>query len=176
MARLLRNFDTVRQSVVDIDTQKVIFKVSWHQWQDIMNDSNFTDFDNRGGAKVNESGAGQIYDYMGAHFCVSNIVPFFSSADQRMRLTFRLMLTLTLTLLQVLGSTQGGATNARCCYAFVQDAGLFEVNPDMTTKISERADKSFNYYAYMKAEFGAVRMEEEKLSQLLALSKEINNG
>ena len=33
-----------------------------------MNDTNFTDFDNRGGAKVNESGAGQIYDYMGASF------------------------------------------------------------------------------------------------------------
>ena len=45
----------------------------------------------------------------------------------------------------------------------IQDAVLFEVNPDMTTKISERADKSFNYYAYMKAEFGAVRMEEEKV-------------
>ena len=33
----------------------------------------------------------------------------------------------------------------------------------MTTKVSERADKGFNYYAYMKAEFGAVRMEEEKV-------------
>ena len=43
------------------------------------------------------------------------------------------------------------------------DAGLLEINPDLTSKISERADKSFNYYAYMKAEFGAVRMEEEKV-------------
>ena len=55
------------------------------------------------------------------------------------------------------------STGIRLPYAFVQDAILFEVNTDMTTKISERADKSFNYYAYMKAEFGAVRMEEEKV-------------
>jgi hypothetical protein len=149
---------------VDIDTQKVIFKVSWHQWQDIMNDSNFTDFDNRGGAKVNESGAGQIYDYMGAHFCVSNIVPYFSSTDPVDAADIQVDVDADVdTSTGAWKNTEGTAANARCCYAFVQDAGLFEVNPDMTTKISERADKSFNYYAYMKAEFGAVRMEEEKV-------------
>ena len=74
---------------------------------------------------------------------------------------------LTLIQLQVLGKTAGTAT--RACYAMIQDAALFEVNPDMTTKISERADKSFNYYAYMKAEFGAVRMEEEKVIAIACL-------
>ena len=57
----------------------------------------------------------------------------------------------------------GNAQNYRANYAFAPSAALFEVNPDMTTKVSERADKGFNYYAYMKAEFGAVRMEEEKV-------------
>ena len=61
------------------------------------------------------------------------------------------------------GTWDASNYTTRACYAFVQDAALLEINPDMTTKVSERADKSFNYYAYMKAEFGAVRMEEEKV-------------
>ena len=146
---------------VDIETQKPLFKISWNQWQDIMNDDNFTDFDNRGGAKVNESGAGQIYDYMGASFCISNIVPFMGDdSDSYVASDIKVD-----TSADVDASTGvwTAASNTRCCYAMIQDAVLFEVNPDMTTKISERADKGFNYYAYMKAEFGAVRMEEEKV-------------
>jgi hypothetical protein len=147
---------------VDIETQKPLFKISWHQWQDIMNDDNFTDFDNRGGARVNEQGAGQIYDYMGASFCISNIVPFFASANPTASADFNIDLDVDVdTTTGVWKDTGGHAT--RACYAMIQDAALFEVNPDITTKISERADKSFNYYAYMKAEFGAVRMEEEKV-------------
>lgn len=147
---------------VDIETQKPLFKISWHQWQDIMNDTNFTDFENRGGARVNESGAGQIYDYMGASFCISNIVPFFNVAEPKLSDAFNIDLDADVNA--TTGTWQDtDETAVRACYAMIQDAALFEVNPDMTTKISERADKSFNYYAYMKAEFGAVRMEEEKV-------------
>ncbi len=153
---------------VDIETNKPLFKISWHQWQDIMNDDNFTDFDNRGGAKVNESGAGQIYDYMGASFCISNIVPFHNSADPTTSTAFDIDLDVDVDA--TTGSWKDTAgTATRACYAMIQDAALFEVNPDMTTKISERADKSFNYYAYMKAEFGAVRMEEEKVIAIACL-------
>ena len=148
---------------VDIETQKPLFKISWHQWQDIMNDSNFTDFDNRGGAKVNESGAGQIYDYMGASFCISNIVPFFNTADPVDAANIQVDLDADVDTSTGIWKNTAASGNTRCCYAMIQDSVLFEVNPDMTTKISERADKSFNYYAYMKAEFGAVRMEEEKV-------------
>ena len=148
---------------VDIETQKPLFKISWHQWQDIMNDTNFTDFDNRGGAKVNESGAGQIYDYMGASFCISNIVPFFNTADPVDANTIQVDLDADVDTTTGVWKNTAASGNTRCCYAMIQDAALFEVNPDITTKISERADKSFNYYAYMKAEFGAVRMEEEKV-------------
>jgi hypothetical protein len=147
---------------VDIETQKPLFKISWHQWQDIMNDSNFTDFDNRGGARVNESGAGQIYDYMGASFCISNIVPFMAS-DATSYAATAISVDTTANVDADTGTWTAPAGSTRCCYAMIQDAVLFEVNPDITTKISERADKSFNYYAYMKAEFGAVRMEEEKV-------------
>ena len=153
---------------VDIETQKPLFKISWHQWQDIMNDTNFTDFDNRGGVKVNEQGAGQIYDYMGASFCISNIVPFFNTADPVASDDFNIDLSTDVdTTTGTWKDTDSSAT--RACYAMIQDAALFEVNPDISTKISERADKSFNYYAYMKAEFGAVRMEEEKVIAIACL-------
>ena len=65
--------------------------------------------------------------------------------------------------------SDSGGSATRAVYAFVQDAALLEINPDITTKVSERADKSFNFYAYMKAEFGAVRMEEEKVVVLPCL-------
>lgn len=160
--KFLNTLTTFGNNSVDIETQKPLFKISWHQWQDIMNDSNFTDFDNRGGAKVNESGAGQIYDYMGASFCISNIVPFMA-ADADSHAATDISVDLTANVNATTGTWKAPAGNTRCCYAMIQDSVLFEVNPDITTKISERADKSFNYYAYMKAEFGAVRMEEEKI-------------
>ena len=157
--------DTLTQfgkNSVDIETQKPLFKISWSQWQDIMNDTQFTDFDNRGGAKVNESGAGQIYDYMGASFCISNIVPFMAS-DATSYTAANIAVDTSANVDATTGIWTAPTGSTRCCYAMIQDSVLFEVNPDMTTKVSERADKSFNYYAYMKAEFGAVRMEEEKV-------------
>ena len=161
--KFLTTLEQFGNNSVDIESQKVIFKISWNQWKDIMDNDNFTDFDNRGGIKVNESGVGQIYDYMGCHFCISNIVPFFSSADPKTAATLLVDLDADVDTTTGVWKDNASANNTRACYAFIQDAGLFEVNPDMTTKISERADKSFNYYAYMKAEFGAVRMEEEKV-------------
>jgi len=38
-----------------------------------------------------------------------------------------------------------------------------EINPDVTTEITKRADKGFNWYAYVKQSLGSVRMEEEKV-------------
>lgn len=155
---------------VDLDSEKLCFKVSWNQWRDIMDDANFTDFEKKAvrGASVLEQKAGQIYEYMGCHFIISNILPYSSKsdADDSTNETddpaeFNIDLTADVNAAGVWKDTNN--TDIRIPYAFVQDAILFEVNPDITTKVSERADKGFNYYAYMKGEFGAVRMEEEKV-------------
>ena len=151
---------------VDIETQAPVFKISWNQWQDMMKDEQFINFDYTATRPV-DSGVGAIYDYMGAKFCISNIVPYSSSLDVSLGTSSTSNTGNTLEIADSnIDSTTGkwsGSTVVRAVYAFVQDAALLEVNPDMTSKISERADKSFNYYAYMKAEFGAVRMEEEKV-------------
>lgn len=147
---------------VDIDSQAPVFKISWKQWKDMMDDDNFINFDYTSQRPVDQS-VGTVYDYMGAKFCISNILPYmdedkttaYAAADINVADTDINTTTGTWS------NTNSVAT--RSAYAFMPDAALLEVNPDLTTKIAERSDKSFNYYAYMKAEFGAVRMEEEKV-------------
>ncbi len=148
---------------VDLDSQKLCIKVSWNQWRDIMDDANFTDFEKKAvrGASVLEHDAGHIYEYMGVHFIISNILPYGSAADTDTAAEINVDLDADVNAAGIWQDTD--STAIRLPYAFVQDAILFEVNPDITTKVSERADKSFNYYAYCKGEFGAVRMEEEKV-------------
>ena len=159
---------------VDVDTTAPVFKITWTQWKHIMEDDNFINFDYTASRPL-DSQVGTIYDYMGAKFCISNIVPFINRTPAEIE-TLEASYTSTSETLEAyfelddasidtgVGKWKSASTDStRLCYAFMPDAGLLEINPDLTSKISERADKSFNYYAYMKAEFGAVRMEEEKV-------------
>lgn len=152
---------------VDIETQKPVFKISWNEWNDMMKQEEFINLDYSASRPVDGS-VGVIYDYMGCVFCVSNIVPWSSSTTVSLGTDATSNDGSTIKIADADVATTTGTWDAstyttRACYAFVQDAALLEINPEMTTKVSERADKSFNYYAYMKAEFGAVRMEEEKV-------------
>jgi hypothetical protein len=95
-------------------------------------------------------------------FCISNIVPFMSTASEGS------IQPTTFNIADSDLSTAGAwadtnSTDVRVAYAFVQDAGLLEINPDITTEIDKRSDKGFNWYAYLKMDLGAVRMEEEKV-------------
>ena len=53
------------------------------------------------------------------------------------------------------------ASNIRSCFFYWQQAMLLGVGQDVTTRIAERSDKSFNVYAYASASFGATRLWEE---------------
>jgi hypothetical protein len=161
---------------VDVENLAPVFKISWTQWQEMMADDNFINFDYTAHRSL-DTDAGKIYDYMGAKFCISNIIPYFSANTCSVGNGNASVGDLKIANSDVdnakgtwskvdVSVTEGETTtdyNFRAVYAFAPSASLFEVNPDMTTKVSERADKGFNYYAYMKAEFGAVRMEEEKV-------------
>ena len=166
-AKFLKALETFGSNSVDIEQYSPVFKLSWAQWQDIMSDEKFINFDYTASRPV-DSGMGSIYNYMGARFCISNILPYFASNTPTLDSTGSANdSNLGLASGDIDTSTgawkKPDASATRGVYAFVQDAALLEINPDITTKISERADKSFNFYAYMKAEFGAVRMEEEKV-------------
>ncbi len=50
---------------------------------------------------------------------------------------------------------------------WTKSALLHTTGIDYTTRISERGDKSFNWYGYARWAFGAVRMEEKKVVSIL---------
>ena len=58
------------------------------------------------------------------------------------------------------GEFSTDTTDIRCCFAYTKNNVLMATNPEITSEIEKRADKSFDWYAYAVARFGAVRMEE----------------
>lgn len=57
--------------------------------------------------------------------------------------------------------------NNRTCFAFAADGITLAVGKDVMARIDERADKSYSTQVYYCATFGATRMEEEKVVQIL---------
>ena len=141
---------------VDIEINKPAFVISWSQWRDAMNDDKFINWDYTAARRI-DNGTVVLADYMGCDICITNILPYMNSAGTGFNIADADINSTTGTFVDT------DTTDVRSAWAFCQDAILFELNPDMTTKISERADKKFNWYAYMKQSLGAVRMEEEKV-------------
>lgn len=59
------------------------------------------------------------------------------------------------------------STDVRTCFAWVRDGIVLGEGQGFMSRIQERPDKRFNTYVYTKATLGAVRMEEEKVVQIL---------
>jgi hypothetical protein len=59
-----------------------------------------------------------------------------------------------------------GSSNRRC-FAFQGDGLLLGVGADMTTKISERADKNYATQVFCSMSIGATRMEEARVLEIL---------
>lgn len=53
--------------------------------------------------------------------------------------------------------------------AYTPDAGVLGIGEDVQAFIDRRADKSFNWYAYMSMFIGATRVEESKVVEILCL-------
>ena len=68
-----------------------------------------------------------------------------------------------------LASLNGGtvAANGRACYMFTRSGLLLALSKDINTQISQRADKSYATQVYAAMSIGAVRMEEEKVIQIM---------
>jgi hypothetical protein len=56
---------------------------------------------------------------------------------------------------------------SRQCYAWAEDGMKLAIGKDVEAKITERADKSYATQVYYCASFGATRMEEAKVIQVL---------
>jgi len=59
------------------------------------------------------------------------------------------------------------AAGGRACYMYARSGLLLALAKDITTQISQRADKSYSTQVYASMGIGAVRMEEEKVVQIL---------
>jgi hypothetical protein len=59
------------------------------------------------------------------------------------------------------------ASNIRTCFAWAEDGIKLGVGKDIVSKIDERADKSYSTQVYYCAQFGATRMEEDKVVSIL---------
>ena len=159
--KFVTTLETFGTANVDLETYSPCFKISYKQWENMMQDDKFINFDYTGAAPIDSMKPTMIREYMGCKFIVSNIVPWCDSATTIEGDSFNVAdgdIDISAG-----AWTDTDTTKVRACYAFVQDAALLEINPDITTDIEKRSDKSFNWYAYLKMDLGAVRMEEEKV-------------
>jgi len=143
---------------VDLESAAPVFKVSYKQWEDMMKDDKFINTDYTGRRPIdNNAAAGVVLNYMGCNFCLSNIVPYAGDNTPTVYTDFSIADT-DITSAGTWDDT--GAADVRMCYAFMPGSILLEINPDITVEISKRGDKGYNWYAYLKYDLGAVRMEE----------------
>jgi hypothetical protein len=93
---------------------------------------------------------GTINSFYGFDFVTSNMLPYITSG------------TVDLTW----NSTDNPVVDAngvRACFAWAKSGIIQVTNPDLSTDVSQRKDKSNNWYAYSCLRTGAVRLEEEKV-------------
>ena len=141
---------------VDVETMLPTIIISYAQWQDMMLQDQYINADYTGARPVDGK---QVFvpNFLGCDFLVTNILPWVNTAGTGFNVADTNINTTT-------GAwTDTDSTDVRACIAFMPDACLLEINPDVTTEITKRADKGFNWYAYVKQSLGSVRMEEEKV-------------
>ena len=140
---------------VDLEMGTPVFKISWTQWLDMVQDNNFINKDFTDAAPIDNAKPGEIKNYMGCTFVISNMVPYMNTAGTGFSIAD--------TDYNADGVWQDtDDTDIRAITAFMaNEAVMLEINPDIQTDIMKRGDKKGNWYAYMKAQLGAVRMQEE---------------
>ena len=155
--KLTSTIQTLSDNNVDIATLTPHIYISGPQLNNILNDDKFINKDYINNSLVQNGWAG-IAGYMGCDWTITNILPFATSAAGT---TFNIDKSLDVSSAGIWQDTDTSYT--RLVIATVPGSTLFEVKPEIITKVSERGDKSYRWYAYMEMGFGAVRMEEEKV-------------
>ena len=157
--KLTETIEGFLTSNVDISMNRPTIAIGPQQMNDILQQDKFINKDYINQALV--SSGWKIPNYMGCDFVVTNMVPYAADSTPTIVTDFNIDLTDDVDSNGVWQDTN--VSDVRVCFAMCKDAVLFEVKPEIITKVSERADKSYRWYAYMEMGFGAVRMEEEKV-------------
>lgn len=106
---------------------------------------------------------GEIDTYMGFKFIHTELLPLASTVDQD---TFKY--NVNTGLYSSSGTSLVGTEET--ALVFVGDGIILGKNPLSMSRIEERADKSYSVQVYTQMDFGAVRMEEAKVLQLIYLA------
>ena len=139
---------------IDLDDplNKAYIAVSPQVIQDMLNTEKTTSVDFN---SIKALIKGELSQFYGFEFIVSNLVPFFTNGTEAVSLDWTSA-----------DAPTGGTANNRACIAWVKSGIRQVTNPSIMTEISKRDDKRFNYYAYSCMRTGAVRMEEKKVIQI----------
>ena len=154
-AKFLALKDSLASADVDIEYgPKPVMVMSPQQYYlELYNDDKFI---NSGYYKFAQAQAGsQIVNFMDVTIVVMNNCPYLNTAGTGVDTDDAWTSTGT--------ATDYDSTDIRACFAFMPDSLMLEIAPEVTAEIDKRADKGFNYYAYIKMGLGAVRMEEAKV-------------
>ena len=153
-SKFLATLTKFGENNVDLESAQPIFKLSYAQWQNMMEDDKFINHDYSTSRPIDAANSAMIKEYMGCKFVITNIVPWMNTAGTGFNIADTDINT-------TVGKwTDTDSTDIRAVSAFVQDAVLLEINPEITTDIGKRFDKKGSWYAYMKVAYGAVRTQE----------------
>lgn len=103
---------------------------------------------------------GELDTYMGFKFIHSERLPLATTYDAN---TFKFD---TATGLYSAGGTAVAGTD-KTCLAFVGDGLIFGTREGMVGKVEQRPDKSYDTQVYASMDFGAVRMDEDKVISIM---------
>jgi hypothetical protein len=95
---------------------------------------------------------GDVNTFYGFDFVDSNMIPYMNGAAAA-----NLVWNATDNPVDTAG------TDIRACFAWAKSGIIQVTNPDLSTDVSQRKDKSNNWYSYSCLRTGAVRLEEPKV-------------
>jgi hypothetical protein len=116
---------------------------------------------------------GEINTFMGFNFIRTELLRTVDEADSKATgasyNTADLNYNAASGEIEAAGSDLNASSSTdRVGFAWAQSGLLLAIGQDITGKIAERPDKSFNTQVYAKMGIGAVRMEEEKVVKFIA--------
>jgi hypothetical protein len=128
------------------------FAYSGSQKQSLLNQEKATSSDY---ASVKALVMGKINSFMGFEFIRSQRLPVTSAITAYDPATGEL------------GGGSNLAAGARRCFAWIEDGMISSHGEDLIARISERDDKRYSTQIYVAHSVGAVRMEEEKVVEVI---------
>lgn len=149
--KLVNALFLLEESGVDVEDpmDKPYFVWSPRQKNELLTNTETTSADY---ASVKALVAGQISSFYGFEFITSTLTPFLDTAGTGIQ---------GWDANDIPDDTDATAT--RACFAYTKSNIIQATNPEISTEVEKRGDKSFNWYAYSLIRTGAVRMEEKKL-------------